>query len=64
MEGQELNTPYAKKDEEERSIEKGWGRGMNVQEKLALIWDYCKYAWEYRPTNKTAFWVMIWNLLK
>ncbi len=51
-------------DEEERPAKKGRNRGMNAQKKLALIQEYCKHTLEFRPTNKTAFWIIIHDLLK
>lgn len=64
MERQELHAPFTEEDEEKRPAKKDRARGMNAQEILALIRECCKHALEFRPTNKSAFWFMIRDLLK
>lgn len=44
MKRQELYSLFAEEDKEERPTKKGWRRKMKAQEKLALIWEYCKHA--------------------
>lgn len=39
-------------------------RNMTPKEKLALIRECCEHADEYRPGNKSKFWIMIRRLLK
>ena len=49
---------------DKRLKKKGRGRGMNAQEKLILIREYCEHAAEFKPRNKKQFWAMIRDLLK
>ena len=51
-------------NEGEKRRKKSRARGMNAQEKLALIRECYEHAKEYRLNNKMAFWMMICDLLK
>ncbi|MCJ1470666.1 hypothetical protein MMC07_009312 [Pseudocyphellaria aurata] len=49
---------------EEKIRRRSRNRNMTPREKLILIRECCEHADEYRPGNKSKFWLMIRRLLK
>lgn len=66
IEGQRSHpsSPCAEDDTEKKSAKRGRARGMNAEKKLILIRECCEHAAEFKLNNKTAFWIMIRDLLK
>lgn len=61
---QEQHDSPSDNEVEDMPRKKTRARGMNAQEKLALIRECCEHASEYRLNNKMAFWMLIRDLLK